>query len=184
VFNASDLKKGLKVEIDGQPYVITDFSFMKPGKGQAIYNCKMKNMLTGSTLQKSYRSHEKVDKPNLMDRTMVYTYQDGEDYIFMNENYEQVIIKEDVLGDQRYFLIEDIEADVLFYNDVPVGITLPNFIVKEIVETEPGVRGDTATNVLKPAKIDTGYEVQVPIFVNQGDMIKIDTRTGAYVERA
>ena len=97
MFNASDLKKGLKVEIEGQPYIITDFSFMKPGKGQAIYNCKMKNMLTGTTLQKSYRSNDKVNKPNLQDRPMTYSYQDGEDYIFMDENYEQVIIKEDVV---------------------------------------------------------------------------------------
>ena len=184
MFNASDLKKGLKVEIEGQPYIITDFSFMKPGKGQAIYNCKMKNMLTGTTLQKSYRSNDKVNKPNLQDRPMTYSYQDGEDYIFMDENYEQVIIKEDVMGENHYFLIEDIEVDVLFYNDVPVDITLPNFIIKDVTETEPGVRGDTATNVLKPAKIDTGYEVQVPIFVNEGDAIKIDTRTGEYVERA
>lgn len=183
MFSASDLRKGLKVEIDGQPYVITDFQFMKPGKGQAIYTCKLKNLINGSTLQRSYRSNDKLDKPELAQRRLRYSYEDGPNYIFMDENYEQVPISADVVGSSRHFLIEDIEVDVLFHNGQPIEAVLPTFIEKEVVQTEPGARGNTATNVLKPARIDTGYEVQVPLFINQGDIIRIDTRTGEYAER-
>ena len=183
MYTTSDLRKGLKIEIDGYPYVITDFQFSKPGKGQAIYNCKMKNMINGSTLSKSYRSNDKINKPDLIEKKMTYSYQDAENFIFMDENYEQVMLNEEKLGDQRHFLIEDIEVDVLFFNDEPMDVTLPNFVIKEIAETEPGARGDTATNVLKPAKIEGGYEIQVPLFINEGDTIKLDTRTGEYVER-
>ena len=184
MFSASDLRKGLKIEIDGQPYVITEFTFTKPGKGQALYTCKMRNMITGTTMTKTYRSVDKIDKPNLEQQTLQYSYQDGNEYIFMNDDYEQISISESVLGDAKYFLVEDISVDILFHNDKPIEVTLPNFIIKEITYTEPGARGDTATNVLKPAKIDSGYEIQVPIFINEGDKIKIDTRTGKYVERA
>ncbi len=184
MFSASDLRKGLKIEIDGQPYVITEFTFTKPGKGQALYTCKMRNMITGTTMTKTYRSVDKIDKPNLEQQTLQYSYQDGNEYIFMNDDYEQISISENVLGDAKYFLVEDISVDILFHNDKPIEVTLPNFIIKEITYTEPGARGDTATNVLKPAKIDSGYEIQVPIFINEGDKIKIDTRTGKYVERA
>lgn len=184
MYSASDLRKGLKIEIDGDPYIVTDFQFVKPGKGQALYRCKLKNLLTGSTQDKTYRSVEKIDKPNLMDRKMVYSYHDGLNYVFMDpETYDQVEIDEKTIGHQKHFLIEDMECDILFHNDRPIEITLQNFIEKEITETEPGIRGDTATNVTKPAKIDNGYELAVPIFVNQGDVVKIDTRTGEYSER-
>jgi elongation factor P len=183
MFAASDLRKGLKVEIDGAPYVITDFQFTKPGKGQAIYTCRLKNMLTGATMTRQYRSNDKVGKPQLEERSLRYSYQDADGYVFFDENYEQVIISAEVLGDSRFFLFEDIEVDVLYFNAQPVEVTLPTFVEKEIVYTEPGVRGDTATNVMKPAKIDTGYEIQVPLFINQGDVIKIDTRTGGYSDR-
>ena len=183
MYSASDLRKGLKIQIDGQPWIITDFNFSKPGKGQAIYNCKMKNMLTGSTQTRSYRSNDKIEKPNLSERSMVYSYIDADEYVFMDENYDQVTLKADLMGDARYFLTEDLEVDVLFFNDDPVGVTLPNFVFKDIVETEPGAKGDTTTNVMKPAKIEGGYEVQVQLFVNEGDTVKIDTRTGEYVER-
>jgi elongation factor P len=183
MFSASDLRKGLKVEIEGQPYVITDFTFTKPGKGQSIYTCKMKNMISGSTLTRQYRSNDKVGKPQLEQVKLQYSYQDGDDYVFMNENYEQVNVSAEVLGSAKDFLVEDMTVEILYHNDKPIDVELPIFIEKEIVYTEPGARGNTATNVLKPAKIDTGYEIQVPIFMNQGDIVKIDTRTGAYVER-
>ena len=183
MFSASDLRKGLKVEIDDQPWIITEFTFTKPGKGQAIYNCKLKNMLDGRTMSRSYRSNDKVGRPSLANKELVYSYPEGDKYVFMDENYVQIEIGVDILGDLRFFLVEELACEVLFYNDRPIEVTLPNFIEKEIVYTEPGARGDTATNVLKPAKIDTGYEVQVPLFVNQGDIIKIDTRTGAYSDR-
>ena len=183
VYNASDLRKGLKVEIDGAPYVITDFSFTKPGKGQAIYNCKLKNMLDGSTLSRSYRSNDKLGKPELSNRTFQYSYADGDDYVFMDDNYEQVTLSASVLGDSRHFLVEDIAVEVLYYRGQPMDVTLPTFVEKTIIETEPGARGDTATNVLKPAKIEGGYEIQVPLFINEGDTVRIDTRIGDYADR-
>jgi elongation factor P len=183
MFSASDLRKGLKVEIESEPYVITEFTFTKPGKGQSIYACKLKNMITGTTLTKSYRSSEKIGKPQLNERKLEYSYKDTDGYVFMDENFEQVIIGEEMLGDNRYFLNEGIEVGVLFYNNRVVEITLPNFVEKEITYTEPGARGDTATNVLKPAQIEGGYEIQIPLFVNQGDIIKLDTRTSSYADR-
>lgn len=183
MYNASDLRKGLRIEIDGAPYAITEFNFVKPGKGQALYNCKLKNMITGATLCRTYRSSDKLDEPKLDERTLTYSYPDGETYVFMDENYEQVSISANVLGDARFFLAQDVSVEVLFYNDRPIEVTLPTFIEKEIVQTEPGARGNTATNVLKPAKIHGGYEIQVPLFVNQGDIVKIDTRTGEYADR-
>ncbi len=183
MYTSSDLKKGLKIEIDGVPYVVTEFNFSKPGKGQAIYNCKLKNMLNGSTLAKTYRSNDKIDVPQLSQKRLKYSYKDGNDYVFMDEDFEQVIMREDVLGDARYFLIEDIAVDVLLYNDKPMEVVLPTFVEKKIIYTEPGARGNTATNVLKPATVEGGYQIQVPLFVNQGDIAKIDTRTGEYVDR-
>jgi len=180
---ASDLRKGLRIEIDGQPFIITEFTFTKPGKGAAIYNCKMKNLITGSTLNKSYRSNETFQEPKLEERTMRYSHIEGDQYVFMDKNYEQLNVTTDVLGDARYFLNEDLEIMILVFNGAPVAVELPNFVEKQIVETEPGVRGDTATNVTKPAKIEGGYEIKVPLFINQGDVIKIDTRTYEYRDR-
>jgi elongation factor P len=183
MYSASDLRKGLKIEIDGQPFAITDFTFTKPGKGQAIYTCKLKNMLNGITMTRQFRSNDKFGRPALSERRLVYSYEDGDNFVFMNENYEQIELSAEILGDARYFLEEDVEVDVLFYNGQPVDVTLPNFVERKIAHTEPGAKGNTATNVLKPATIESGYEVQVPIFINVGDTIRIDTRTGAYSER-
>jgi len=183
MYSASDLRKGLRVEIDGVPYIITEFNFVKPGKGASIYNCKLKNLVTGSTLTKSYRSNDKIDDARLEERTMRYSYQDGDNYVFIDKNYEQLSVSAEVLGDSRFFLVEENEVDILIHNDRPIGVELPTFVEKEIKETEPGFRGNTATNVLKPAKIEGGYEIQVPLFINQGDVIKIDTRTGMYSDR-
>jgi elongation factor P len=183
MYSASDLRKGLRIEIDGAPYIVTEFRFNKPGKGQSIYNCKLKNMLTGSTMSKSYRSNDKMDKPALSERPLMYSYEDSGQYIFMDENYEQLELTPEILGDMRLFLEEDMKVDVLFFNGAPVGVTLPIFVVKVIEFTEPGAHGNTATNVLKPATVTGGYEVNVPIFINQGDTIRIDTRTGDYSER-
>lgn len=183
MFSASDLRKGLKIEINGAPYTITDFSFQKPGKGQAVYTCKMKNILNGATLTKTFRPNDKIDKPRLEERSLNYSYPDGDNFVFMDENYEQITVSAEVLGDARFFLVEDIAMDVLYYNGRLVEVTLPNFVEKEIMHTDPGARGNTATNVLKPAAIDSGHEIQVPLFINQGDIVKIDTRTGKYVDR-
>jgi len=183
MFSASDLRKGLRVEIEGAPYIITEFNFVKPGKGASIYNCKMKNLITGSTLNRSYRSNDKLDEPKLEERTMRYSYQEGDNYVFMDKNFEQINVSAEVLGDNRFFLVEEIEVEILIHNGRPIGVDLPTFVEKEIKETEPGFRGNTATNVTKPAKIEGGYEIQVPLFINQGDVVKIDTRTGGYADR-
>ena len=183
MYTASDLRKGLKIEIEGVPYIITEFNLVKPGKGQAVYNCKLKNLVTGSTMSRAYRSNDKMDEPKLEERHLRYSYPEGDHLVFMDENYEQVNIAVEVFGDQRHFLMEDIGVDVLFHNGRPIEITLPYFVEKKIVHTEPGARGDTATNVLKAAQIEGGYEIHVPLFVNQGDIVRIDTRTGEYVDR-
>ncbi len=184
MFSASDLKKGLKIQIDGQPWVITEFDFCKPGKGTALYRCKMKNLVTGSGMEKTYRPTDKIEKPNLEEREMYFSYKDGDHFVFSDpETYEEMNVSAEFMGKQAYFLLEDSVCQFLLFNGEPIEITLPTFIEKEIVETEPGVRGDTATNVMKPAKIDNGYEIQVPLFINQGDIVKIDTRTGDYAER-
>lgn len=183
MYTASDLRKGLKIEIEGAPFIITDFNFVKPGKGQALYNCRMKNLITGATMTRTYRSVDKIDQPQLEDKALTYSYEDNGHYVFMDKEYNQVIISGEVLGDSRHFLVEDIVVDVLFHNGSAVEVTLPNFVEKEILETEPGARGNTATNVMKPARIPGGYEIQVPLFVDQGDIVRIDTRTGTYVDR-
>lgn len=184
MFNASDLKKGLKIEIDGDPCVITHFDFMKPGKGQAVYRCKIKNMITGNTFDKSYRSGDKIDKAALLSKGYVYSYMEGDNYVFMdNDTYEQVELTVDLLAEKRFFLKEEMLVEILFHNDLAIDVTLPNFVEKAVVQTEPGARGDTATNVTKPAVVEGGYEIQVPIFINEGDVIKIDTRSGDYSSR-
>jgi len=183
MYDASDLRKGLKVEIDGIPYDIVDFSFAKPGKGQAMYNCKMKNMVTGGVITKTYRSADRIDQPHLEEKKLTYSYPEAGHYVFMNEDYEQVSLSEETLGRNRYFLVENMEVKVLFHNSNPIEVILPTWVEKEIIETEPGARGNTATNVLKPAKLAGGYVVQVPLFVNIGDVVRIDTRTGEYEDR-
>jgi len=184
MYEASDLKKGLKIELDDEPYVISDFSFVKPGKGQAFYKCKIKNIFTGSVIDKTFRSVDKIGKPDLMEKDMTYSYEDGENYVFIDDKtYDQAEISAELLGINTNFLIEDMAVKVLFYNDRPIEITMPNFVEKTIAETEPGFKGDTSTNTYKPAKVDNGYEIMVPLFINIDDVIRIDTRDGKYADR-
>ncbi len=183
-YTAGDLRKGLKVEFEKKPYVVTEFNFVKPGKGASIYNCRLKCMLDGTTMQRAFRANDIFGVPDLEEKTMRYSYNEGDNYIFMDVNFEQTTIPATVLGDSRYFLFEDCEVTVLFFNNNPVEVTLPTFVEKVIAETQPGARGNTAAgNVTKPAKIVGGYELPVPLFVNEGDTIKIDTRTGQYSDR-
>ena len=183
MYNASDLRKGLKIEVEGEPYEITEYNFTKPGKGQAFYTCRLKHMVNGSTLTKNYRAADKIDRPQLFQKDMQFSYVEGDHYIFMDENYEQMSVPADVLGTSRHFLKEDLSVEVLFHNDLPIEVTLPTFIEKEIIHAEPGARGNTATNVFKSAEVEGGYKIQVPLFVNEGDIVKIDTRTGKYADR-
>lgn len=181
----SDIKKGVKFMQDGQPYVVVDFQFVKPGKGQAFVRTKMKNMLTGGVLERNIRSGEKLEQADVEERTMTFIYPDGADYVFMNSaTGEQVSVPPDAVGDDSGLLQDGSDVVVTIYKGNPVSIALPPHIVVQVEETEPGVKGDTATNVTKPAKIATGATVNVPLFVNEGDWIRVDTRTRAYLERA
>ncbi len=184
MYTSSDLRKGLKIEIEGQPYVITDFDFSKPGKGQAIYNCKMKNMLTGSTLSRSYRSNDKFDKPELAEVRLEYSYEDQGVYVFMNSDYEEHRVDADVLGDKKFFLTDSMPVDALLYNGQVIEIELPNMVERKVIACDVGAKGNTAAGkVTKPATVEGGYRLPVPLFVNEGDIIRIDTRTGEYADR-
>ena len=164
--------------------MITGFEFSKPGKGQALYRCKIKNLISGNQFDKTYRSVEKINRCSLMSRDFTFSYIDGENYVFSNnETYEEELLGSDLIGDLKNFIVDDMQVEILFHNDRALDITLPNFVEMEIAETEPGARGDTATNVMKPAKLSNGYEINVPIFINEGDTIRIDTRTGTYADR-
>ena len=184
MYDTSDIRKGLKVLMDGNPYTIVEFQFVKPGKGAAFTRTKFKNLLTGSVIEKNIRSGEKLEPANVEEREMQYLYSDGSDFVFMDEaTYEQTTVSGDIVGDSSDLLLDNLKVTVLFFNDRAVDITLPTFIRLRVVETEPGARGDTTGNVTKPAKLETGAEVQVPLFINQGDLLKIDTRERKYVER-
>jgi elongation factor P len=183
MYSASDLKKNLKVEIDGHPYTITEFNFVKPGKGQGVYTCRLKNLLTGATMVKNYRSGDKIDECKIEEKTLTYSYAEGQTYIFTDKEYNEVRLTAEVLGRNRFFLIEDIQVSVVYHDDSPIDVVMPTFVEKKIIFAEAAVRGDTATNVLKIAKIENGYEIHVPLFVKEGDIVKIDTRTGEYADR-
>jgi len=184
MYLASDLRKGLKFEIDGEPFVIIGFEFKKPGKGQSLYKCKLKNMITGAQFERTYRSGDKFKEADLEEQEMEYLYADKDSYCFMNtSNYEQHFMTKDQLGDATDLLKDNIVCTVLLYNGLPIGVTLPNFINLKVIKSEPWAKGDTATGSTKPAKLETGFEVQVPPFIEEGQMVKIDTRTREYVER-
>ena len=184
MYESSDLRKGLKIEIDGDPYVVAQFDFVKPGKGQALYKCRLKNMVTGAQFDKTYRSGEKINKADLEEIKMEYLYFDGEAYCFMNSsNYEQEFLTADQLGDAKDLLKDNTECDVLMFDGRPIGVTLPIFMELEVTKADPWIKGDTASGDSKPATLETGYQLKVPPFVEEGEILKIDTRTGEYVER-
>ena len=184
MYNASDLRKGLKIQIDGDPYVVTDFQFSKPGKGQALYRTKLRNMINGNQFERTYRSNDKFEKAPLMERTMQFLYSQGDEYHFMDtKNYEQLFITRESLGENVNFLIDNMEVQVLLHDDNPIGVTLPNFVNLKVTRADPWAKGDTSGSDTKPVTVETGYQVQVPPFVEEGDKIQIDTRTGMYITR-
>lgn len=183
--DTSDIRKGVKIMMDGQPYVVVDFQFVKPGKGQAFTRTKLKNMLTGGNVERNIRSGEKLEPADVEDRTLQYIYPEGDSYVFMNSNSgEQVTVHKDAVGQDADFLIDGIDVVITIYKGNPVSITLPPHVIVQVIETEPGVKGDTATNVTKPAKITTGATLPVPLFINENDWIKVDTRSRSYIERS
>ncbi len=184
MYNCSDLKKGLKLLIDGEPHVIVQYDFTKPGKGQALYKCKLRNMITGALFDRTYRSGESFEPASLEERDMQYLYQDDSGHVFMDKKtYEQVVLTEETLGDDKYFLIDNMDVEILMYGERAIGITLPNFVNLRVTQSDPWVKGDTAAGNNKPATVETGYTLQVPSFVEEGTLIQIDTRTGSYVTR-
>lgn len=184
MFSASDLRKGLKLQIDGSPYIVTDFEFSKPGKGQALYRCRMRNMITGNQLSKTYRSGDKFEKANLEERKMQYLYRQDDEFHFMDtENYEQLFLTSDQLGNNINFLMDNMELEVLFFDNRPIDVSLPIFVNLSVIRADPWAKGDTSGTDTKPVTVETGYQLQVPPFVNEGDKIQIDTRTGEYVTR-
>lgn len=185
MYSTSDFRKGLRIEWDGKPYEIVDFLHVKPGKGGAFVRTKLRNMLTGRVTDQTFRSGERVERPDLQERGMQFLYKDEQNHYHMmdNETYEQVFLTEEQLGDTRDLFHDGIVVKILYYQDRPIGVDLPTFVVLTVAETEPGVRGDTASGGSKPATLETGLIIQVPFFIDVGDRVKVDTRSRAYIER-
>ena len=184
MISTSEFRRGCKIELDGQPYIMTEFQHVKPGKGGAFVRTKLKNMITGAVLERTFRSSEKVARPDLEEKKMQYLYEtDGQFYFMDTTTYDQMFFSEEDIGGDRDLLKENMECNVLFYRGNPVGVDIPMFIELAVAETEPGVRGDTASGGNKPARMETGAVIQVPLFITEGDIIKIDTRTRDYLER-
>ena len=183
MYETSDIRKGLRFEVDGDPFVVVEFQFVKPGKGTAFTRTKIRNMITGAVLDRTYKSGEKLKPADTEDRQMQFLYNDGEFHFMDNSNYEQISLDSSAVGDAVNYLTENMMIEVGFFKGRSIGLTLPNFVVLEVIETAPGEKGNTVTGASKPAVVSTGYSVNVPLFVDEGDQLRIDTRTGEYVER-
>lgn len=184
MISTSDFRTGLTIELDGEVYIIVDFQHVKPGKGSAFVRTKLKNAKTGATTERTFRAGEKVEQAMVDRREMQYLYNSGDEYYVMdNETYEQIALTKEQLGDNIKYLKENMNITVLMYHGKVFGVELPYFVELEVVDTEPGIKGDTASGGSKPATLETGLVVQVPFFINAGDVLRIDTRTGEYIER-
>jgi elongation factor P len=184
MYTASDLRKGLRIKMDGEPYIITEFNFVKPGKGQALYRCKLKNMITGSQFERTFRSVDTFDPADLEVKTMQYLYMEEGKYCFMDTtSFEQVFITDDQVGDAKNFLLENVEAEVLFFEERPLGVTLPNSVDLVVTQADPWIKGDTVSGNAKPVTLETGYVLLVPSFIEAGEKIRVDTRSGEYLTR-
>ena len=184
MYSTTDFKKGLRIEMEKEPYEIIDFQHVKPGKGGAFVRTKLKSLISGKVIDRTLRAGEKVETPNIEEKNMQYLYDEGSDFVFMdNETYDQVHIDKEASAESAGFLLENIHVKVLYYNGKPINIEVPNFIELKITQTEPGLRGDTVSGATKPATLETGLVISVPLFLNEGDIIKVDTRTKTYIER-
>lgn len=181
---AGDFRKGVTVEIDGQVWSIADFQHVKPGKGAAFVRTRLKNVMTGAVLERTFSPTDKYPKAHIETKEMQYLYNDGELYYFMDvESYEQIPLNHAQVEDAIDFIVENESVKVRFFKGSPFSVEAPNFVELTITHTEPGFKGDTATGTTKPAELETGYKINVPLFVNEGDRIRVDTRTGEYMER-
>jgi elongation factor P len=184
MYTVSDLRKGLAITIDGDPFVVVAFQFAKPGKGQGLYRTRLRNMLSGAVTDKTFRSGETLEPAHLDQRNMQFLYQDGQNYYFMdNDTFEQLAISSEVLGEAKNFLKDNLPVDVQFFQQRAIGVEAPNFVNLRVTQAAPWARGDTSSGDSRPVTVETGYEVRVPTFVTEGDLIQIDTRTGEYVTR-
>jgi elongation factor P len=182
--STTEFRNGLKIEIDGEPYAIVEFQHVKPGKGGAFVRTKMKSLKSGNVIDRTFRSGEKVDVPELEEKTMQYLYAADKDRVLMDtSSYEQISMSEKQLGDSVNYLKENMEIKVLYFKGQPINIDIPMFVELKIARTDPGVRGDTASGGSKPATLETGAVVKVPFYLNEGDVVKIDTRSGIFIER-
>jgi elongation factor P len=182
--STTEFRNGLKIEIDGEPYIIVEFQHVKPGKGGAFVRTKMKSLKSGNVIDRTFRSGEKVDVPELEEKTMQYLYAADKDRVLMDtSSYEQISMSEKQLGDSVNYLKENMEIKVLYFKGQPINIDIPMFVELKIARTDPGVRGDTASGGSKPATLETGAVVKVPFYLNEGDVVKIDTRSGIFIER-
>lgn len=184
MISTSDFKRGLTIELKGEIYSIVDFLHVKPGKGGAFVRTKLKNIQTGLVVDKTFRAGEKMEQAIIDRKTMQYLYNDGESYYFMNkENYEQIALSKEQVNDLKEFLKEGNDVEIIFCKGDMIGAELPNFLNLKITKTMPGVKGNTVSGALKPATLETGAIIQVPLFIKEGDIIKIDTREKKYIER-
>jgi len=184
-YSTNEFKRGLKLMLDGDPYTIVENEFVKPGKGQAFNRVKVRNLKTGRVIERTFKSGESVEAADVMDTDMQYLYNDGEAWHFMHpETFEQIAADAAAIGEEGKWLKEQDMCVVTLWNGVPISVTPPNHVILTVTETDPGVRGDTATGGTKPAICDTGAVVQVPLFIDVGDQLKVDTRSGEYISRA
>jgi elongation factor P len=184
MISSNDFRSGVTIELDGAVWRVVEFLHVKPGKGSAFVRTKLKNVQTGNVVERTFRAGETVPQANIEKRTMQHTYKEGEQYVFMDmETFEEVTLSPEQLGERAKYLKEEMEVNVLFWNEQVLEVELPTSVVLEIVETDPGVKGDTATGGTKPAIVETGAQVMVPLFISIGERIKVDTRDGSYLGR-
>ncbi len=183
-YTTSEFRKGLKVQIDGEPYLMVECNFVKPGKGQALYKCKLRNLIRNTLLDRTYKSGDSLEAADVEEIQAQFLYRQGDQFVFMdNTTYEQYELSAAQVDEAWKYLKEGMICSMVLFNGQPISVTPPNHVVLRVEYCEPGARGNTATNVTKPAKVETGAELIVPAFVEMGDLIKVDTRTGEYIER-
>ncbi len=184
MYQLSDFKRGLKIIVEGQPYSVVDFQHVKPGKGNQFTRTKMRNLLTGSNLERTFKSGEKFDVPDISTVEMQFLYKDDSGYNFMNQaNYEQIALNQEDVGEAANYLTENLDCVIMFYNGKTIGVDVPNAVNLKVTKTDPNFKGNTVTGATKPATLETGYSVNVPMHISEGDLLRVDTRTGEYVER-